>query len=67
MDKKIVYVFSDNCDYNNIVFENADAIAEWIKADAESQGVDDDLSDFEYTIRLKAMTREEYDNLPEAE
>lgn len=65
--KKIVYVFSDNCDHNNIVFEDADAIAEWIKADAEERGVDEDLSDYEYTIKLKAMTQEELNNLSEAE
>lgn len=66
MAKKTVFLFSNNADYSGIVFENLDAMEEWIKGDIEDL-LDNELSELEYTINVRRMTQEEIDNLPEAE
>jgi len=65
MDKKLVYIFSDNFDYQNIVFEDLSGITEWILNDDLENKSEEELEEYQYTISAKFMTQEEIDELEE--
>ena len=64
-DKKLYFQFSDNADVSKVVMELS-GVTTWIEEDLK--GVPpEDISEFEYTITPIYLTKEEFENLPEAD